>query len=560
MRMDLVNQPFYNDPVFTRIFAVIAVCLLALACPAAASAFPGSVLVFSFENQTGDRNIDWIGTGLSEMVTERLSAEHGIYVFNRDERTIAYERMGIPESVAVSRATAMSIAWDTGADAIVIGRIYGSHADFRIEARVLNMEDASAGPEIVITGELQNLIPMATSVSFKLARQLAPWSATPEVDYIARPPVPSSAFEAYIRGMLAADSARRIALFQDAIRLYPKYTEAQFQLGRQYHLEMDFKNSIPMLEKVPDGSSEYLQAQFMLGLNYYNAGDFNKSAATFSALPSVYDVFINLGMADVGRNDIGGAMTAFRLASEVNPLASEAYFNMAFLGLTRGDRVETEMAAKAIEQFLKLRGRDPEAIFLQGRIYERLGRLEEAQRLIASAVNLSPRLQRWVNQVLPNMGRLRPQLSLTEIRIAPLATLWTEERLTRRASGRDVASWLDRVQDSIDSQRYGEALQELQDIARTFPHSAEPHLMFAEVYENQKQYDSAVMEYQSAIALKPAADSWVLLARLYRTMNRTASERLAIESALALEPGNFAAASRKAELDRLLPRSGRRRP
>jgi tetratricopeptide (TPR) repeat protein/TolB-like protein len=559
MRMDLFSQPFYNDPVSTRIFAAIAVCLLTLAFPHVASASPGSVLVFSFENQTGDRNIDWIGTGLSEMVAERLSAEHGIYVFNRDERTIAYERMGIPESVAVSRATAMSIAWDTGADSIVIGRIYGSHEDFRIEARVLNMEDSSAWPDVVVTGELQNLIPMATSVSFKLARQLAPWSATPEVDYIGHPPVPSSAFEAYIRGTLAADSARRIALFQDAIRLHPQYAAAQFQLGRQYHLEMDFKNSTPMLEKIPEGSSEYLQAQFMLGLNYYNTGDFNKSAAIFSALPSVYDVFVNLGMADAGRNDTGGAMMAWKLATELNPLGSEAYFNMAFLGLTRGDRAETELAAKSIEQFLKLRGRDPEAIFLQGRIYERLGRPEEAQRLMVSAMNLSPRLQRWQNQVLPNLGRLRPQLSLTDIRIAPLTTLWTEARLARRASGRDVVAWLDMVQDFVDSQRYGEALQELQDIAQTFPRSAETHLMFAEVYENQKQYDSAVMEYQSAIALKPSADSWVLLARLYRTMNQTASERQAIESALSLEPRNSAAVSRKAELDRLVPRSGRRR-
>jgi len=401
---------------------------------------------------------------------------------------------------------------------------------------------------------------MATSVSFKLARQLVPWSSSPEVDYIARPPVPSSAFEAYIRGILASDSSRRIALFQDAIRLHPKYTAAQFQLGRQYHLERDFKNSNSMLEKIPEGSSEYLPAQFMLGLNYYETGDFNNSAAIFSALPSVYDVFINLGMANLGRNDLPGAMMAWRLASEVNPLGSEAYFNMAFFGLTRGDRAETEAAAKYIEQFLKLRGRDPEAILVQGRISERLGRPEEAVRLTATAVSLSPRLQRWTNQSLPNLGRLRPQVNLTEIRIAPLTTHWTAGRLARRANGRDVASWLDRIQSSVDSQRYGEALQELQDVARTFPSSAETHLMFAEVYENQKQYDSAVMEYQTAIQLKPAADSWVLLARLYRTMNQTAAERQAIDSALALEPGNFAAASRKAELDRLIPRSGRRRP
>jgi tetratricopeptide (TPR) repeat protein len=278
---------------------------------------------------------------------------------------------------------------------------------------------------VVVTGELQNLIPMATSVSFKLARQLAPWSSSPEVDYIARPPVPSSAFEAYIRGILASDSSRRIALFQDAIRLHPKYTAAQFQLGRQYHLERDFKNSISMLEKIPEGSGEYLQAQFMLGLNYYETGDFNKSAAIFSALPSVYDVFINLGMADVGRNDLPGAMMAWRLASEVNPLGSEAYFNMAFLGLTRGDRAEIEAAAKYIEQFLKLRGRDAEGILVQGRIYERLGRPEEAVRLTATAVSLSPRLQRWTNQSLPNLGRLRTQANLTDIRIAPLTTHWT---------------------------------------------------------------------------------------------------------------------------------------
>ncbi len=287
-------------PVFTRIFAVATVCLatlLFLAMPLSARPNPESVLVFAFENQTDDRNIDWIGTGLSELVVERLSAERDLYVFNRDERTTAYERMGIPESVAVTRATAMSIAWDTGADYIVIGRIYGTHQDFRIEARILNLQDSSSGLNVIINGELQNLIPMAMSLSFKLARQLVPESTTPESDYIAHPPVPSSAFEAYTRGTMTTDSARRTALFQDAIRLHPQYTAAMYQLGRQYGLDLDYKDSTPILEKIPQGSPEFLQARFMLGLNSYNVGDFEKSVAIFSALPPVYDVLINLGMA-----------------------------------------------------------------------------------------------------------------------------------------------------------------------------------------------------------------------------------------------------------------------
>ena len=140
-------------PVFTRMFAVTTVCLamlLSLATPLSARSNPESVLVFAFENQTDDRNIDWIGTGLSELVVERLSAERDLYIFNRDERTTAYERMGIPESAAITRATAMSIAWDTGADFIVIGRIYGTHQDFRIEARILNLQDSSSGLNVIV--------------------------------------------------------------------------------------------------------------------------------------------------------------------------------------------------------------------------------------------------------------------------------------------------------------------------------------------------------------------------------------------------------------------------
>jgi Tfp pilus assembly protein PilF len=231
---------------------------------------------------------------------------------------------------------------------------------------------------------------------------------------------------------------------------------------------------------------------------------------------------------------------------------------MAHFGLTKGERTDAEAAAVSIEQFFKLQGRDAEALFLKGRIAERLGHPEDAQRWIASAVNQSPRLSRWVNQTLPNFRRLRAKPDITAIRIAPQPTIWNEDRLARRATGRDLSAWLDRVQDSIDSERYGDAMRQLQDITRTFPQSAETRLMFAEVYELQKQTDLAVEEYRKALAIKPTADTWVLLARLFRSVNQTTSERQAIDEALKIEPANVAAANRKAELDGLrIP--GRRR-
>jgi tetratricopeptide (TPR) repeat protein len=357
--------------------------------------------------------------------------------------------------------------------------------------------------------------------------------------------------------MMASDSPRRVSLFQDAIRLHPQYSEAIYQLGRQYYLDMDFVDSAPQLEKVREGSPEYRQAQFMLGVDDYNTGEFDKAAAIFTALPPVYDVLINLGMAQAGKGDISGAMATWRRAADVNPLGSESYFNLAFLGLTRGDPNDAASAVQDMDRLLLLRGRDPEAIFLEGRIYERLGRLDESQRLIASAVSLSPRLQRWVNQTLPNLGRLRPQINVTEIRLAPQGSIWNQARLSRRSNGRDLAGWLDSVQESVDSQSYGDALQELQEIDRTFPQSSESRLMFAQIYEDQKRNDLAVSEYKRALLLKPSADTWILLARLYRTMNLAAEEVQAIDAALALEPNNSAAKTRKAEIGR--PAAPRRR-
>jgi small neutral amino acid transporter SnatA (MarC family) len=72
-------------PVFTRIIAVSIVCLatlIGLAMPLPASPNSESVLVFAFENQTDDRNIDWIGAGLSELVVDRLIAMSGRLLTN----------------------------------------------------------------------------------------------------------------------------------------------------------------------------------------------------------------------------------------------------------------------------------------------------------------------------------------------------------------------------------------------------------------------------------------------------------------------------------------------
>src|SRR5439155_1266037 len=129
-----------------------------LAAGAAARAEASTILVFPFENLSNDRSLDWIGEGIPELFVERLQFEPGIYVFTRDERLSAYEKLGIPETTSVSRATQLKLGWEIGADKIVMGRFSGTADDFKITARTIDMEFSRASEEVTVHGKLQDVI------------------------------------------------------------------------------------------------------------------------------------------------------------------------------------------------------------------------------------------------------------------------------------------------------------------------------------------------------------------------------------------------------------------
>ena len=134
----------------------------------------------------------------------------------------------------------------------------------------------------------------------------------------------------FVRGLLTPDPQRRIELFKDAIRLHPQYTTAMYHLGRAYSIDMDYKASNTLLEKIPDASPQYPQGLSRLRLNHYRLGKYERASAAFSWLPPIYDVLVNLGAAHAARGDSSGAQLAWRSASDRDRFGSEAVFNLAY--------------------------------------------------------------------------------------------------------------------------------------------------------------------------------------------------------------------------------------
>ena len=450
---------------------------LVLGAKSIAHADSSTVLVLPFENQSNDRTLDWIGEGISELINQCLQPESGVYILSREERIAMYDKIGIPETAAVSRATALKVAWEAGADNMITG-VFSLTADqFHITARLVDLE-AGAASEVHADGKLEDVIPLSAALSLQLLKKIVPGTARPESDSTAHSPTPRSAFENYVRGILNQDLQKRIDSLQTAVRLYPEYSAALFQLGRAYYLQREFRMSNEWLQKLPETAPEHRQAQFMIGLNYFYLADYPHAISIFQQLPATYDVLLNLGAAFSQKGDAVPAIATWKRAAALDPLNCDAVFNMGYADFLKGD---SESAENDLNESLKLRGRDSEALFLLGRTYERLGRTQESQKRIALATRLSQRVERWLTQPPPRLERFA-----TTTTFRSHDEVWNDRRLARRARSQSLNSWLDVVQSDMDFHLFGDALRELHDVVRVFPDSPEARSLLAEVDRQRK--------------------------------------------------------------------------
>ncbi|HEX4998052.1 MAG TPA: tetratricopeptide repeat protein [Terriglobia bacterium] len=539
---------------FNRIFraAALAVWLMA---PVAAMAGNVTVLVLPFENETGDPNLDWLGEGFADMMVDGLKDDPGVHVFTRDERLEAFKKAGIPPTVNVSRATAIHLGWEIGADVVILGAMSGKPADFGAQARMINLEALDVSDGSRVSGKLDDVMQLGSTLAAGVGRKLTRESTAPASS--AAPGLPSpSAFEKFVRGLLSEDPANRVRLLKDAVRLHSEYSAAIFALGRTYHATHDYATSRQWLERVGVGDPDYLEARYLQGLNAYYSGDYESAVSIFANLPPHHDTFMNLGAALARAGDPAAAVAAWRRAADLDPMVSDTFFNLGYLSLTQGD---SGGAIRYLEQFFKLEGRDAEAMFILGKAYDRAGRPEEAQRTVAEALRLSPRLERWNAQLPDGLERLSSEFP--RVLVPGARTVWSASRLERRAASQDVNALLAAASKLIDTTFYGAATRQLKEILSLFPKSAETHEMLAHIYDLQRDYAGAIRELQASVSLEPSANAYVKLARIYRAANQPDRAFSAANEALTLDPRNPAALTLKTDLERAqTARPARRQP
>jgi tetratricopeptide (TPR) repeat protein len=351
-----------------RALGIVIVC----ACK---TAFADNVLVLPFSNLSGDTSIEWVGESLAETIRDALAAE-GALALDRDARQEAYRRLSIRPGTPLTKATVLRLGEFLDADQVVHGRFEFSpppagqpkiKGTLKIVGQILNLRKAAQSPEFTEDGTLENLATLQVHLAWQTVRSAQPRTAPSEEEFRARrPAVRVEAVESHTRALLAGSEEQKLKLLTQAVRLEPRYSPANFELGRLYFERDNWRQAIDALRRVAPEDTRYREANFLIGLCRYNIGEYPAAEQSFQMVADAVplnEVWNNLGAAQV-RQLKPEALENFKKALDGDPGDPDYHFNVGLALFSAGD---LEGAAQSFRAVLDRDPDDSEAITMLGR-------------------------------------------------------------------------------------------------------------------------------------------------------------------------------------------------
>jgi tetratricopeptide (TPR) repeat protein len=507
------------------------------------------VLVLPFDNRSGQPNLDWIGDSFPDTLNQRLTSA-GFLTLSSDDRQFALDHLGLPVDFKPTRATTIRIAQTLDANFVIVGSYTVSKGRINVQAQILNVDKLSLSQPLADSSDLPRLFDVENSIAWTIAKHLDPHFNVAQQTFLsAAGGVPLSAFENYIRGISAASPQEQIKRLQMAIALAPNYPAALLALGKVQFTQRDYDHAATTLAKVPHSDRRALEAGFYLGLARFNSGKYADAEAAFAFVASrlpLPEVVNNQGVA-ASRQD-HNAVPLFQRASTADPNDPDYHYNLSVALLRQGDFAG---AQREVDETLKLRPTDNEAVLLKARIHS--GRSLKPSPATApkpdAAEAAAPSSD---DSDFDPLERIRRTYSEASFRQA--AFQLDQMRAMRLASlppAKQASEYTQSGNDYLAQGLIPEAEQEFQAAITADPSSATAHTGLAQVREHTGNIDDARNEAQASLRLHPSVAAYLVLAKIElqgKQMDASASD---VSNALKLDPKDPAAlAMRQALLAR----------
>lgn len=524
---------------FRKLFAALFffAAISATAPPAGAQARAVSsgrvVLVLPFENRSGNASLNWIGDSFPDTLNRRLNSS-GFLTISHDDRSFAYEHLGLPKDFRPSRATTIQIARQLDADFVVLGSFNVSNDRISVQSRTLSIDQLRLTPLVTDTAELPKLFDVENAVAWKTARTIDPHFSLAESTFVgASGSVPLPAFEDYVRGTDASSPRERLERLKAAIAVAPDYDAALMALGKEQYTQRSYADAANTLSKVPPASSLALEAGFYLGLSRFNASNYAAAGTAFHfvaqrlPLPEVVNDE-GVALSRQGKD----AVALFQRAVSSDPSDEDFHYNLAVAYFRRGD---TASAENEVAAALKLKPTDNEALQLQ--------------RQLKAAVPGS-KLPLDDTQGFGPVERVRRTYSETSYRQAAFQMAQMRAaRMETLPAAQQAQEYSAMGSDALRQGMIPEAESDFQSALRVDARSAAAHAGLAAVREQSNDPTAARNEARESLRLQPNAPALLVLARLDTAQKQMQVAADETSQALQLDPKNTAAAALKQVLE-----------
>lgn len=544
------------------------------------------VMVLPFENTSNRPEYNWVGESFADAITELLN-KPGLMVVTGDERSLAYQRVGLPETMIPSRATSIKLAREAKATMIVLGTYTVTppqnpdpkaksdkdkaavEAYVQVTARVIKVNEGRTLGEVLdgnwatrqfdFGGALTTLQNIQGRLAYQILYQrdrALPFSQNQLVQEATK--IPPQAFEAYVKAVQIEErDEKRVNYLKNAMRLYSDanggavYTQAAFELGRFYMLDGKWKEATEYFIKLQKKEPHYTEAAFYAGLCYAKVGDWGRALASLVPLASempLIGVYNNAGAAAVqaareqkkDKEDerlklLAQGTTFLQKASESSPDDSMVRFNYAY-ALFLSNRFED--AAEQLRPVISADPRDGQAYFIFAKSLEKIGKSEGAEAADNQARRYLQTYAKWQDEWQKSQTtskltlRLRDVLNLDDVTDIVRKTMITQDATATQ-------DLLIKARELYQAGRDDEALPELHRVVMIEPTNAEAYLMSGRINLRRGDQEAAIAALKTAIFWDPKLiDAHILLGKIFLERGDRGEATKYATSAINIDPNN----------------------
>lgn len=381
-----------------------------------------SVAVLYFDNTTGDKELDWMRTGITEMVVTDLSQSQGLEVVGTDRLYGILAELNRQDDRMLSPEAISEVAARTGVTNVVVGSYVRSGDAIRINVRV---QDAKTGrvisSERVDGTSTSALFSMIDDLSSRIRTKFeglraeaslltAPGTNSARVEWRGVEGVTSSSIEAfrfYSEGVVfhnRGQSVPALALFEKAVAIDPLFAMAYLKmaviegnLGNFARRHQYAAQALKLADRLTPRDHAYIEAVYYQDIR----GSAAKVIAAYERCVSIDATHVacrnNLALQYNGLERFTEAVAQFEPLVQAGVALINPYINLSGAYRALG---QPEKAVAVMEGYVKRNPENPAALGPLGAALVGVGRLDDAVRVLEKARRLDPADSGFVNNAV----------------------------------------------------------------------------------------------------------------------------------------------------------------